>query len=77
MVEQQPPIKPPQAAQLSRGRARIDAMVAQMLEQRGHVALGGTEQYRAPRFEELREDAQIAEVGFDRKRAKSFLYKEI
>ena len=76
-VEQQPFIKSAQAAQLSRGRARIDAMVAQMLKQRGHIALRGAEQHRVAAFEELRKDAQIAEVGFDCERAKSFFYKEI
>ena len=44
-VEQQPFIKSAQATQLSRGRARIDAMVAQMLEQRGHIGLRGAEQH--------------------------------
>ncbi len=76
-VEQQPLVKPAQAAQFARRRAPIDAVFAQVLEQSCHVGLARRQQQDVTAFEKLGKDAQIAQIGFAGEGAKSFLHAKI
>jgi hypothetical protein len=76
-IEQQPLVKAAQATELARRRTGIDAVGAQMLEKCRHVGLESRNQDRVAPFKQFGEDAQIAEVGLARERAKSFFDTEI
>ena len=76
-IEEKPFIKAAKTAQLARGGAGIDVVVAEMIEKRGDVGLDGGDEDGVAVFEKLRKDAQIAEIGLAGERAKSFFYAKI
>jgi len=76
-VEKQPLVKAAQATQLTGYGTRVNAVVAQMLEQSSDVGLGGFEKHGIAALEKLREDVQVTEIGLASKRTKSFLYAKI
>jgi hypothetical protein len=76
-IEKKPFIKATQTAQLARGGAGIDVVVAEMIEKGGDVGLNGGDEDGIAVFKKLRKDAQIAEVGLAGERAKSFFHAKI
>ena len=76
-IEKKPFIKAAQTAQLARGGAGIDVVVAEVIEKRGHVGLDRGQQHGVAVFEKLGKDAQIAEIGLASERAKSFFHPKI
>ena len=76
-VEQQPLVKAAQATELARRRARLDAVLAQMFEERRHVLLRRRQQHAVPALDELGEGVQVAEIGLAGEWSQSFLHAQI
>ena len=76
-IEQKPLVKAAQAAELARRGTRIDAMVAQVLEEAGHILLHGRQQHAMPGLQKLGKRPEVAQVGFAGERPQPFLHPQI
>ena len=59
-VQQKPLVETAQATQLSRRRARFDAVVAKIFKECSHILLNRLQEYAVPAFDELRKGPQVA-----------------
>ena len=76
-VEQQPLVKATQAAELARRRARVDAVLAQVLEKRRHILLRRGQQDAVPALEKFGKGFQIAVVRLAGQWPQPFFHAQI
>ncbi len=77
LVLQQPPIKPPQTAQLPRNRPRLDPMLPQMLHKPAHMRLLGPHQPRTHSLQKLRKHLQVPLIRLTRQRPQPTLHRQV
>ena len=76
-VEQQPLVKAAQATQLARRRAGVDAVIAQVFEEAGHIASARPSAAPVAALQELGKGPEVAQIGLAGERPQPFLHAQI
>jgi len=76
-IEEEPLVEAADATELAGGGTGIDAVDAEVLEERGNVLLRTGEQDAVAGFEVLGEGVEVAQIGFAGERAQAFFDAQV